>query len=222
MQSHGKRISDRAAAANGLRRAALAAMVLITAGTLVAACGGGSPGGGVPSLGTHTSGNPSAGSPAAGANEGHEGAPGSKAIAYSACMRSHGVPNFPDPEIHQSADGTSVRMVIRAGTFKGNPKFGSAQQACRKLLPNGGGPPTHQTVTPQEQEQYLRAAACIRSHGVPNLPDPTFSACRASSRSAAGARTSSPAFRAAVHDCESLIPGVHDDSGHTQQAAPGH
>jgi hypothetical membrane protein len=33
---------------------------------------------------------------------------------------------------------------------------------------------------------------------------------------------SSPAFKAAVHDCESLIPGgVRGDSGHTQRAAPG-
>src|SRR5262249_33908012 len=29
-------------------------------------------------------------------------------------------------------------------------------------------------ITPAEQAAYLRAAACIRSHGVPDFPDPTF------------------------------------------------
>ena len=174
-------------------------------GTLVAACGGGSPKGGVPSLGTHTSGNPTAGSSAAGSSAGGEGAPGSQAIAYSACMRSHGVPNFPDPVIHHSADGTSVRMVVHAGTFRSDPDFASAQQACRKLLPNGGEP-THQTVTPLEQTQYLKAAACIRSHGVPNFPDPTFEGGGVHIDHQ-GLDLNSPAFKSAVEDCKSLIPG---------------
>jgi hypothetical protein len=50
-------------------------------------------------------------------------------------------------------------------------------------LPPGFPPPNTQThdtqtagptITPAEQADYLRAAACIRSHGVPEFPDPTF------------------------------------------------
>ncbi len=97
----------------------------------------------------------------------------------------------------------------------GNPHFKSAQQACSKLLP-GGGPggegPNHQ-ITPAEQSQYLKAAACIRSHGVPNFPDPTFSGGGVHIDHQ-GLNESSPAFKAAVQACESLIPGgVHGGSG---------
>ena len=225
MKSHWKRIGDRATTAKALRRSVLTSTVLVAAGTLVAACGSGLPSGGVPSLGTHTSGNPGAGSSAAGANEGHEGAPGSQAIAYSACMRSHGVPNFPDPEIHHSADGTSVRMVLRAGTVTHDPQFASAQQACRKLLPNEGRPPTRQTVTPQEQTQYLKAAACIRSHGVPGFPDPTFEGGGVHIDHQ-GLDLNSPTFKAAVEACKSLIPGGVQGSGagshhgSSEEAAP--
>jgi hypothetical protein len=31
-----------------------------------------------------------------------------------------------------------------------------------------------QTITPADQADYLKAASCMRSHGVPDFPDPTF------------------------------------------------
>jgi hypothetical protein len=53
----------------------------------------------------------------------------------------------------------------------GNPQFKSAQQACSKLLPGGGpGSGPNRQISPQEQSQYLKAAACIRSHGIPTFP----------------------------------------------------
>jgi hypothetical protein len=36
------------------------------------------------------------------------------------------------------------------------------------------GPSSSQTITPADQTDYLNAAKCMRSHGVPNFPDPTF------------------------------------------------
>ncbi|HEY3830577.1 MAG TPA: hypothetical protein VGL57_15410 [Solirubrobacteraceae bacterium] len=141
-------------------------------------------------------------------------------MAYSACMRAHGVPNFPDPKI--STHGNGVRVAIGVTpAITGNPHFKSAQQACEKLLPGGGpaGEGNHQ-MTPQEQSQYLRAAACIRTHGVPNFPDPTFSGGGVHIEHQ-GLNESSPAFKAAVHACESLIPGgVHGGSGSSREAAP--
>jgi hypothetical protein len=38
---------------------------------------------------------------------------------------------------------------------------------------NGGQTPS-QTITPADQADYLTAARCMRSHGVPDFPDPTF------------------------------------------------
>jgi hypothetical protein len=42
-------------------------------------------------------------------------------------------------------------------------------------LPNAnGGQTPSQTITPADQADYLNAANCMRSHGVPDFPDPTF------------------------------------------------
>ena len=112
---------------------------------------------------------------------------------------------LPRSRLHHSADGTSVRMVVHAGTFRSDPDFASAQQACRKLLPNGGEP-AHQ-MTPLEQTQYLKAAACIRSHGFPNFPDPTFEGGGVHIDHQ-GLDLNSPAFKSAVEDCKSLIPAA--------------
>jgi hypothetical protein len=193
----------------GARCAAGAAAALLTVASLVAGCGGGGPTkGGVASIGSHASSAHTATSSAAG--EGDKASASSQAVAYTACIRSHGVPDFPEPQVSEHGNSTSIRMAVPASVGQ-NPKFKSAQQACRKLLP--GGEAGHAApLTPAQQEQYLKAAACIRSHGVPSFPDPTFSG--------GGVHIehrkldeSSPAFKAAVHDCESLIPGgVHGGS----------
>ncbi|MFZ2114113.1 MAG: hypothetical protein WAU77_10340 [Solirubrobacteraceae bacterium] len=201
------------------RRAGYSAALLLI-GALLAGCGGGSPSGGVASLGTHSSASRSSTSGAAGASEGHEASPASQAVAYTSCMHTHGIPNFPEPQVSEHGGGVSIKMAVPAGVGQ-NPKFKAAEEACRKLLP-GGGPGNQAPLTPAQQEQYLRAAACIRAHGVPNFPDPTFSGGGVHIEHQK-LNESSPAFKAAVHDCESLIPGgVHGESGHTQQATPSH
>jgi hypothetical protein len=135
-------------------------------------------------------------------------------------MHAHGLLNFPEPQVSEHDSGVSIKMAVPAGVGN-NPRFKPAEEACRKLLP-GGGPGNQAPLTPAQQEQYLRAAACIRSHGMPNFPDPTFSGGGVHIEHQK-LNESSPAFKAAVHDCESLIPGgVHGESGHAQQAAPSH
>ena len=98
-------------------------------------------------------------------------------------------------------------MAVPAGVGQ-NPRFKAAraglQQAPARRWAENQAP-----LTPAQQEQYLKAAACIRSHGVPNFPDPTFSGGGVHIEHQK-LNESSPAFKAAVHDCESLIPGgVH-------------
>jgi hypothetical protein len=68
----------------------------------------------------------------------------SQALQFSACMRSHGVPGFPDPTIAQG--GTAVGF--RPGNIDRNsPQFQAAVHACRRFEPGmaglmaGGGTP---------------------------------------------------------------------------------
>ena len=217
MQGDAQRTNDRNRAATASLTAALVAL-----GVLVTGCGGNSPTGGVASLSSHAAKTSTTSSTTAGASggSGSSASPESQAVAYSACMRAHGVPNFPDPKISTHGNGVSVAIGVTPA-ITGNPHFKSAQRACNKLLP-GGGPgegPNHQ-MTPQEQSQYLKAAACVRSHGVPSFPDPTFSGGGVHIDHQ-GLNEGSPAFRAAVHACESLIPGgVHGGSGSAHESTP--
>jgi hypothetical protein len=59
------------------------------------------------------------------------------ALAFSACMRRHGVPDFPDPDF--SGGGIGVRIHIQAGGDLNpqSPVFQAAQQACQGHLPFG-------------------------------------------------------------------------------------
>jgi hypothetical protein len=64
-------------------------------------------------------------------------------LDFSKCMRSHGVPGFPDPKV--SADG-GIQLGIRkgSGVDPNSSQFKAAQQACQKLMPGPkdrkGGP----------------------------------------------------------------------------------
>ena len=58
----------------------------------------------------------------------------SQALRFAGCMRSHGLPTFPDPTVN--SQGVSIRGP--AGVGPGSPVFQSAQQACRKFMPGGG------------------------------------------------------------------------------------
>jgi hypothetical protein len=175
---------------------------------LIAGCGGGAKSPTVAHLGSSTSSTASSSSSAAGSGSASSsgGSPGSQAVAFAACMRAHGVPNFPDPQV--STSGNEVKVAVRVTpSITGNPHFNSAQQACNKLLPGGGpGSGSNHQISPQEQSQYLKAAACIRTHGIPNFPDPTFSGGGVHV-SKQGIDLHSPQVRAAEEACQSLIPG---------------
>jgi hypothetical protein len=91
------------------------------------------------------------------------------AFAYSRCMRTHGVSDFPDPQVTTSPGQTSIRIRAVAKD-NGSPQFKSAQQACQHLLP---GPESESPAARQAHAQALLAfARCLRSHGLANFPDP--------------------------------------------------
>jgi hypothetical protein len=88
----------------------------------------------------------------------------SQFVAFSVCMRSHGVPNFPDP------GPNGLQITPSSGLNPRSPAFQAAQQACQKLLPGGG--PGH--ASPSNRQRLLALAQCMRRHGLTNFPDPTI------------------------------------------------
>jgi hypothetical protein len=124
--------------------------------------------------------------------------------AFYACMRSHGVPNFPDPN---SQGGISVTSAN--GIDPNSPQFQSAQTACQKLMPKGAAPsPAEQA---QAQAQALKYSACMRSHGEPNFPDPQFHAGGGISvkvTAGSGVSPNSPQFQSAQKACQNDRPGL--------------
>ena len=91
------------------------------------------------------------------------------AVAFADCMRSHRVPNFPDPMTapHEFKESLSPSTAH-------SPAFQSALSACGHLFPRGG-----QNQSPPRSQARIAAALafarCIRSHGFPSLPDPDSS-----------------------------------------------
>jgi len=83
-------------------------------------------------------------------------------IKYADCMRSHGVPNFPDP-----VDGGFPLRT--SGINESSPAFLSAQKACASLQPGGSAPPR---ITGHDVYEMALKARCIRRHGFSNFPDP--------------------------------------------------
>jgi hypothetical protein len=79
----------------------------------------------------------------------------------------------------------------------------AATYACANLNPARQGSPA---LTAQQQEDYLRAAACMRSHGITNFPDPTFAGGSVATRIPASIDTNSPQFTQARQTCTRLIP----------------
>jgi hypothetical protein len=122
--------------------------------------------------------------------------------AFSACMRKHGVPNFPDPD-----SGGGLTLNGNMGIDPRSPQFQSAQKACRKLLPNGGKPDAKAQAA--FLKQALKFSQCMRSHGVPNFPDPKPAGGGVGLQIAknSGIDPNSPQFKAAQEACKKLLPG---------------
>jgi hypothetical protein len=135
------------------RRARLAAAITVmAAAALLAAACGGSP-----------SSTGSGGSPTAGGS-----ANSSSAVAYSRCVRAHGVPNFPDPGSSGQIPGDAAKGALR-GVSDSRAK--AATYACAHLNPgnSSGSQPAASAQTIAERLSFSR---CMRGRGVPNFPDP--------------------------------------------------
>jgi hypothetical protein len=188
-----------------LHRAALLTAGILAVGVAIAACG--SPSSPVVATGstTTTTSTTLATSPAGGGR----GAP--SLLAYASCMRTHGVPNFPDPA---GKGGIPKPALVTALKAVSNSQAQAASKDCQDLLPSGGlsGQPV-QTIPVQDQQDYLRAVACLRSHGITNFPDPVFSGGSVHFSIPPSINTDSTQFKQAQLICQKLIPAGLPDSG---------
>jgi hypothetical protein len=166
-----------------MRPAARTAAVLIaTVGlALLAACGGSSSSG-------------SGGSPSSTGAGSSSSAFVTQVLAFARCVRAHGVPNFPDPN---SSGVFSKQALLQLGVS--NSRLRAAMRPCPF--------PTRQApLTAQDQQDYLKAAACMRSHGIPNFPDPTFAGGTVNFPIPSSIDTTSGRFSHARQTCVKFIP----------------
>ncbi len=122
----------------------------------------------------------------------------------SQCMRTHGAPNFPDPQGGPGGEGFTISqspgsstVTVEGIAFSG-PAFESAVKTCK--LFGGGSAPS--PISESQKLQLIAFAHCMRTHGVPSYPDPTFpSGGGISSSLPAGVSRNSPAVRQAAAAC---------------------
>jgi hypothetical protein len=124
--------------------------IVVVAAVIAAGCGGTQS-----SSGTSTAGRTST------ASHTSVVTPREKAVKFSACMRSNGVGDFPDPNASGEfpSYGVSVSPVV----------WMKAVAACKALQPPGT---LSAKLTPAQESAALEFAQCIRENGVPDFPDP--------------------------------------------------
>ena len=135
------------------RQRPLAGLAALAIAAVISACG---------------SGTPSASSTASGGGGANSATTAiEKGVKFAECMRSNGVPKFPDP----SASGQFTIDAIANGTSldTNTPAFTQALTACRSLEPAGFEGTPRST---QQQSAALKFAQCIRANGVSDFPDP--------------------------------------------------
>jgi hypothetical protein len=138
---------------------------------LLAGCGSGPAPTGVATLPSPS------GASAAGAHASASPTPASsdqtaQALAFSRCMRSNGVPNWPDPDSSGGFD--KARIIQAVGTSLTSPQYHqylAASAACQDLMPANMREPTQAEVQ-QEWTDDRDFAQCMRDAGLTNAPDP--------------------------------------------------
>lgn len=174
-----------AAKGTGLILRSLVALLAVAAVAMTTACGGGSN----PGIATAPPASPmSTPFPTA------SGTP--SPAAYAACMRAHGIADFPDPN---SQGNFEINAGPGSDLDPNNPAYQAANQACQSLLPGGGQAPP---ISSQKLSQEVAWAQCMRSHGLPTFPDPDSAGAFDSSKF----NEASPGFQTASQACKSLTP----------------
>jgi hypothetical protein len=119
----------------------------------------------------------------------------SPAVKYADCMRSHGVPNFPDP-------GTRSASHLPQQINQSPPAIESAQNACAKYGYSSGDSAAFDASWESGIPALVKLARCMRAHGVPNFPDPASThAASYQLITKSAIDPQSPAFKTAAAAC---------------------
>ena len=123
-------------------------------------------------------------------------------LAYSACMRSHGVSNFPDPN---SQGAIQIQGGPGSALDPNSAAFQNADKACQSKQPK---PTAAQQA--QAQQHALAVSRCMRAHGIKDFPDPSFSGGKVSMQIQGGPGSDlnpdDPLFQAAQKACNPGAP----------------
>jgi hypothetical protein len=185
-----------------LRRAAfvVAALAAVAAG----GGGGGRGGPGVAGAGTTSTTSASA------SNQSAQRSP----IAFSKCMRAHGVTKFPDP---QADGGLTLQAGPGTGIDPNGAVFRAAQKACEAMMPKPSA-----AEQQKAQAQALKYSQCMRAHGISDFPDPSSGGLNIEMKPGSDLDPNSPAFKTAQKACEKENPGgPHMQSGGPANGSSG-
>lgn len=89
-----------------------------------------------------------------------------QALAYTGCMRSHGVPDFPAPK--PGPDGTLTFPLNPPAGMLASPGYDAAFRACLKRAVIGARPARYRAIA----LSALKQAECMRTHGIASYPSP--------------------------------------------------
>ena len=144
--------------------------------TLLAGCGSSHRASTVPTLPHSAATAPSAGSSSTASR-------GAQLHAAAQCIRTHGIPTYQDPVLGTNGqvytDARSVEdFEAAAAPSSGRGDRDSAltgiRQACGTLIAAAGFQPADEASAPPALVLAgVRAAQCLRAHGLPNYRDPT-------------------------------------------------
>lgn len=132
-----------------------------------------------------------------------------KLLAFSRCMRAHGVASFPDPQ--PGAANAKVPSAQSLGVA--GPQLDAAERACGRQL----APGVDDVFPPAEVQLLLvgmrRFSGCMRSRGVAGWPDPTIDAdgrplFRLSAHGFSRQQAHSPQIARVIAACQRLLPGA--------------
>jgi hypothetical protein len=138
---------------------------------------------------------------------------GSRATALHAaaqCIRQHGVPSYADPVLTPSGQVYSDSRSIEDA---GQATIDAVRQACGTLMAQADlNPENEPPAPPQLVQAGVRAAGCMRAHGLPNVQDPTTASPytpghgfgMTASEIPPGGKTN-PVYQRAAHACRPLL-----------------
>jgi hypothetical protein len=187
------------------RHVSVFAVPLAVVALFAAACSHSSPPPGVAHAGSSTG---SGGAPRAGG-----ASTAASAVAYSACMRAHGVASFPDPGSNGQVPKIDAQRLGISGS-----QLRAAQQACARLYPTSSLEQCSETgvCSPADRQELMNRmrefAACMRAHWVPDFPDPATGpdgTAYVNLLHLRGVDPRSPAFERKSQECFPQLGGVN-------------